>query len=220
MPRRFIRCLCLLSAVLLLPTVALSEEEISISGGQQWFSENKAALLALHQLVLEKPAIHWVDPALRLEFVPKYDEFDSETEAIYEEIKSICDDMGIKSVSVARVGSKLQCELLAVTYKIKNRGLSISGGSTLTIEYISSDTLLKNMKPPEYEVKPLDLDGWYVVVYRDVPWDEAAPGDHPMQRPVPRSVGRAAASPGPAVGFSWPTSTSEEHTSSLKLDLA
>src|SRR3546814_12815654 len=80
--------------------------------------------------------------------------------------------------------------------------LSISGGSILTIEYILSDTLLKNMKPPEYEVKPLDLDGWYVVVYRDVPWHEAALWNHPVQRPVSRSVGRAAASPLPPGGLS------------------
>src|SRR3546814_2550547 len=117
MPRRFIRCLCFLGAVLLFPTVGVSEEEISIRSGQQWFAENRLALLALHQSVLDQPAIHWVDPALRLEFVPKYNEFDSEAEAAYEEIKGICGEMGIKSVAVARDGSKRQGELLAVTYK-------------------------------------------------------------------------------------------------------
>ncbi len=166
MLRRLVGPLCFLALVHLSLTATPAEEEISISSGQQWFAENKDALLALHQLVLKQPAIRRVDPGLRLEFVPKYDDFDSDTEAAYRRIEEICNEMGINNIAVARVGAEPQGDLIGIRYLLESRGLLVSGGSFLSIEYIP-DSYLQYLDPREFSVRALNWDDWYVVVYRD-----------------------------------------------------
>ncbi len=163
MLRRLIGPLCFLVLVHLPPTATPAEEEISISSGQQWFAENKDALLALHQLVLDQPAIKRIDPGMTLKFVPKYEDFDSDTEATYRRLEEICNEMGIVSVAVAGRGSGSNGELISVTYTIATRGIYVSG-SALSIKYILSDAILEHLTEPGYEVKPLELENWYVVV--------------------------------------------------------
>lgn len=163
------KCLYLLIALTILVSGNSFAQDISITSGEEWFVENKEALLALNQLLLDRPEIKRVDAIIPREDTPQYREFSPEVEVAYENIKHTMLDMGLESIVVARFRHNSTEKLTEIRYQIESRGIFISGGSALRISYVPDSHFVQYLDGPGTIVKPLELKDWYVVVFRDAP---------------------------------------------------
>ena len=142
-------------------------QSLSVEQGEQWFARNKAALQSLNNLLLNAPLIRRVEPELPNDIIPQYGTFDSNTMSAYENIKTICGEIGVKNIAIARRGSEPNGELIGIRYILRSYGILVSGGGFLSIQYTPKDSFVKYLYDTENTVRPLEIDGWYVVVYED-----------------------------------------------------
>ncbi len=164
--RREIRSFAL--GVLFLGLVFLPQKNLTIPEGQKWYSENKAALMELHKVVLQTSDIRRVEPGTRLQLVLDFKSATPETMPVYNELTKICESLGIKHIAVFRMGNNPEGLLVGVRYTLSSSGLCVSGGRSLSIEFVPDKLSLPRIyDTPEYVVTPLDEENWYLVDYRD-----------------------------------------------------
>ncbi len=143
-----------------------NNEEISVRVGQKWYREHKTELMDLHRLLLGHPAIKRVTPGQKLEYAPKYGEFDAETEAAYYEARKRAVDLGIITISVYRTEDTPPDDANHIGYVLRTRGLSFTSNSAVRVEYNPDQILLARYKSEAFrKIVPLDISDWYVHQY-------------------------------------------------------
>lgn len=142
--------------------------DYSLAAGESWFLKNSKALLLLNQMLLERLAIERVDTDLPLKFIPKFKEFNSADQAIYNKSLEYCQALGIKNISITRRGRSPDGDLIAVSYTLRSSGIAaFPGGKMLSVEYIPDAAFLKIYGTAETIVTPLKQKDWYVVRFKD-----------------------------------------------------
>ncbi len=152
--------------VLISASLAACSEEVSVEVGLKWYEDHKTELMALHQMLVDYPAIERVTPGNDLDFAPKYEEFDVETAKVYREIERRSVELGIQTISVYRPREIFDQDLYGVYYLLASRGLSITANSAVSIDYISKESLLDRYRSQDFRVLvPFDEPDWYVHYY-------------------------------------------------------
>lgn len=160
------RRISLALVVLISASLAACSEEVSVEVGLKWYQDHKTELMALHQMLVDYPAIERATPGNDLEFAPKYEEFDAETEKIYREVERRAVELGLQTISVYRPRETFDQDLYAVSYVIATRGLAITENSAVKMHFISDAILLGRYKGEDFRVLvPLDEPDWYVHYY-------------------------------------------------------
>ena len=165
---RFTSKLRRLVLLFLLLCVGSYAKDLSVADSEVWYAANKKALMALHGLILKNPTIARIDPGTPFQYVPNHKEFTPETVAAYEEIEKECVSLGMKHIAVFRKQSLSTGELISIRYTLSSSGLAVSGGKSLSIEYVPDEFIISRLRlDSENIVTPRDEENWYVVDYRE-----------------------------------------------------
>ena len=164
---RFTGRLRKLVLLLLLLCAGAYAKDLSVADGEAWYAANKKALMALHRLILKNPTIKRVDPGTPFQYVPNHKEFTPETVTAYEEIEKECVSLGMKHTAVFREHSLSTGELISIRYTLSSSGLAVSGGKSLSIEYVPDEFIISRLRlDSENIVTPLDEANWYLIDHR------------------------------------------------------
>ncbi|WP_340115259.1 hypothetical protein [Pelagibius sp. 7325] len=142
--------------------------DYTTESGAAWFAENRRDLLRLNAALLARPQITWVEPALRLQFIPNSKNFSADDLAAYREVEVMTKDLGVINIQAARVGSQIDGELITIRYLLKRRGFLFTSSDALIVAYTPNSKYLAHwQEEPGAQIVPLDVEGWYAIVDHD-----------------------------------------------------
>ena len=142
--------------------------DMSLERGKAWYAENKEKLMNLQCRVLQTPEILRVEPGLSIRDIPNGEKFTPDVLQTYNELLAKCNTLSIKNIAISRKLNSSFGQLISVRYVLDSGGLSVSGGKSLSINFVPDDTLVPRLfRKPEDVWLPLDEKGWYVVDYQE-----------------------------------------------------
>jgi hypothetical protein len=148
--------------IALVATTCRRHEDISPARGEAWYSQHEDPIMRLHQIIMGRPAIQWVEPGLSMQFVPGFERFDQDTQKAYAEAERLCAHMGVINVAIAKEKGALDGALISVRYLLAREGLVTSSGSMLSIDFIPDDGLVTLLRSQGHTLKQLPRPNWYV----------------------------------------------------------
>lgn len=132
---------------------------------RNWFSSYQSELEQVKLVLSEHPNIKRIDPALRLDFVPKNGEFSDADYQAYQELVKTCKRMGIENIVVYRDKKDAISTLTSINFTVASKGL-LTKGSSVSVEFLKDLSFAENAAEYGLRYQPLELENWFVV-YRE-----------------------------------------------------
>lgn len=129
----------------------------------EWFKKNETELIQVVDKLLAHPNIERVEGD-DMDFNPKYDDFSDSDLKTYNEILKISKRLDIIAVIASRRENAPSDDLIGIEMLLITKGLSISGGYSLSVGYMPDTEYVKKVVSYYGEkFYPLGSKDWYVI---------------------------------------------------------